>query len=106
MSIHTTPEANQAAGVVPVAPWRLTAVSVLPDFRLAVTFQDGTNGIVDFSSVLTAQDCGIFEALKDKSCFEQARLDLGVVSWPSGADFDPGWMYEQVRLNKFWSVPF
>ena len=106
MSIQTTPEANQAAGVIPVAPWRLTAVSVLPDFRLAVTFQDGTNGVVDFSSMLTARDCGIFEALKDKSCFGQARLDLGVVTWPSGADFDPGWMYEQVRLNKFWSVPF
>ena len=77
-----------------------------PDYRLAVTFQDGTNGIVDFSSVLNARKRGIFEALKDKACFDQARLESGVVTWPNGADMDPGWMHEQVRLNKLWSVTF
>lgn len=106
MSIQTTPEADQTAGVIPAAPWRVKALSVLPDYRLAVTFMDGTNGIVDFSAVLTAKECGVFEALKDKACFDQARLDLGVVTWPGGADMDPGWMYEQVRANKLWSVPF
>jgi hypothetical protein len=69
---------------------------MLPDYRLAVTFMDGTNGIVDFSSILTAHECGIFEALKDKTCFDQARLDLGVVTWPNGADMNPGWVYESV----------
>ena len=106
MSIQTIPDADQAAGVIPAAHWRVKAMSLLPDYRLAVTFQDGTNGIVDFSSVLTARECGIFEALKDKACFDQARLELGVVTWPNGADMDPGWMHEQVRLNKLWCVPF
>ena len=106
MSIQTTPETDQTAGVTPAAPWRVKALSVLPDYRLAITFMDGTNGIADFSSVLTAQECGIFEALKDKACFDQARLDLGVVTWPNGADIDPAWMYEQIRENKLWSVPF
>jgi hypothetical protein len=54
MSIQTTPEADQTAGIIPAAPWRVKALSVLPDYRLAVTFMDGTNGIVDFSAVLTA----------------------------------------------------
>ena len=106
MSIQTTPEADQTAGVIPAAPWRLKALSVLPEYCLAVTFQDGTSGIVDFSAVLTDGECGIFDALKDKACFDQARLDLGVVTWPNGADIDPAWMYEQVRANKSWSVPF
>ena len=106
MSIQTTPEADQAAGVTPAAPWRVKAMSILPDYRLEVTFQDGTNGIVDFSSVLTAQECGIFDPLKDMACFDQARLELGVVTWPNGADMDPGWMHEQVGVNKLWSVPF
>ena len=106
MSIQTTPEADQVIGVIPAAPWRVKAMSILPDYRLAVTFQDGTNGIVDFSSVLTARECGIFEALKDKACFDQARLELGVVTWPNGADMDPGWMHEQVSVNKFWAVSF
>ena len=106
MPIQTTPEADQAAGVIPAAPWRVKAMSIPLDYRLAVTFQDGTNGIVDFSSVLTARECGIFAALKDKACFDQARLELGVVTWPNGADMDPDWMHEQVRVNKLWSVPF
>ena len=106
MSIQTTPETDQTIGVIPAAPWRIKALSVLPDYRLAVTFQDDTQGIVDFSAVLTATGCGIFESLKDKAFFDQARLDLGVVVWPNGADMDPGWMYEQVRANKSWSVPF
>ena len=55
-------------------------MSLLPDYRLAVTFQEGTNGIVDFLSVLTARECGIFEALKDKACFDQARLELNLLS--------------------------
>ena len=106
MSIQTTPEADQATGVIPAAPWRIKALSVLPDYRLAVTFMDGTNGIVDFSAVLTATGCGIFEALKDKAFFDQARLNFGVVAWPNGADMDPGWMHEQLKMNKLWSVPF
>ena len=101
---HQCPGANQAAGVIPAAPWRVKALSVLPDHRLVVTFMDGTNGIADFSSVLTATECGIFEALKDKDFFDQARLDLGVVIRPNGADIDPGWMYEQIRANKSWSA--
>ncbi|MDP2024588.1 DUF2442 domain-containing protein [Sulfuriferula sp.] len=103
---QTASEADQTTGVIPAAPWRIKALSVLPDYRLAVTFMDNTNGIVDFSAVPTAKECGIFEALKDKACFDQARLELGVVTWPDGADMDPGWMYEQIRVNKSWSVPF
>lgn len=106
MPIQPTPEADQTAGVTPSAPWRVKALSVLADYRLAVTFMDGTNGIADFSSVLAAKDCGMFEALKDKACFGQARLELGVVTWPNGADIAPAWMYEQVRAHKSWSVPF
>ena len=100
------PEANQAAGVIPAASWRVKAISIFPDYRLAVSFQDGTNGIVDFSSVLTAHQSGIFEALKDKVFFDQVKLELGVVTWPNGADMDPRWMHEQIRLNKNWVVPF
>lgn len=105
MSIQTTPETDQTAGVTPAAAWRIKAMTVLPDYRLAVTFQDGKQGIADFSGVLTAQ-CGIFEALRDKAVFEQARLELGAVTWPGGADMDPGWMHEELGRGKLWSYIF
>lgn len=105
MPIQAATETDQATGVTPAAPWRVKAISVLPGYRLAVTFQDGTDGIADLSAVTTARECGIYQALKDIACFEQARLELGVVTWPNGADIDPAWMYEQVKKTKTWVVP-
>jgi hypothetical protein len=81
------------------------ALSVLPDFRLAVTFQDGTSGFVDLSSLTSSRDPGVFAPLTDPHEFEKAYLELGVVTWPGGADLDPAWMYERVREGKTWSVP-
>jgi hypothetical protein len=82
------------------------ALAVLAHYRLAVTFQDGTSGIADLSALTTTPECGVYEALKDPMVFEQARLEHGVVTWPNGADIDPAWMYEQIKLAKQWSVPF
>ena len=67
--------------------------------------QDGTNGVADLSSILTAHDCGIYEELKDIALFAQARLEMGVVTWPNGADLDPAWMHDELRKSKTWSVP-
>lgn len=106
MSSQAIAEADQATRVIPAAPWRVRSLAVLPGYRLAVTFQDGASGIADLSAVTTACKCGIYEALKDPMVFRQARLELGVVTWPNGADIDPAWMYEQVKLGKTWSVPF
>jgi hypothetical protein len=47
----------------------------------------------------------VFSELKDSAYFAQARLDLGVVTWPNGADIDPAWMYDELRKAKIWSVP-
>lgn len=102
---ETATQENSASGVIPKAPWRVKAISVLPDYRLAVTFQDGTNGIVDLSSVRTASEAGIYAPLANAQLFEKAYVDLGVVTWPNGADLDPAWMYEQIQEKKVWSVP-
>ena len=106
MPIETTAETDQTTGVTPRAPWRVISLSILPGHRLAVTFRDGTTGVVDLSAVLTAQECGIYEALKETAFFEQVRLELGVVTWPNGADLDPAWMHEELRTSKTWTVPF
>jgi hypothetical protein len=83
------------------------ALSVLPGYRLAVTFRDGTSGIVDLSRVRADPSQGVFAELADPRSFEQARMELGVVTWPNGADLDPLWMYEQIAESeeKTWCVP-
>jgi Protein of unknown function (DUF2442) len=104
MPSQAAAEADQTLGIAPAAPWRVKALAILPGYRLAVTFQDGTSGIVDLSALTSAQECGIYEALKEPAIFGQARLELGVVIWPNGAHLDPAWMYEQVKQTKTWSV--
>lgn len=93
------------AGVKLIAPWRVKALSVLADFRLAVTFQDGTSGIVDLSSVTTSHRQGGFAALTSPKEFQRACLKLGVVTWPSGFELDPVWTHDHVMNEQTWSVP-
>jgi len=108
MSVEATPQDYSTAGVVPVAPWRVRRLSVLPGYRLSVTFRNGISGIVDLSAVRPEPSHGVFAALADPGFFAQARIELGVVTWPNGADLDPLWMYERISEaeDKSWSVPF
>lgn len=105
MSEQATAAHDSAAGVIPAAPWRIKAISVLPGLRLAVTFNDGREGVVDFSAVKTSTAPGIYAALREPGYFEKATLALGAVAWPNGADLDPMWMYESLANSKSWSVP-
>lgn len=106
MPIQTDAAQDRTPGVTPVAPWRVTAVTVLPGHKLAVTFRDGSSAILDCSAVLTAKDAGIFAGLSSPEMFERVDLNLGVITWPNGADLDPAWIYEETRGRKMWVVPF
>lgn len=105
MPIETITETNRSPGVVPAAAWRVSAVSVQSGYRLAVSFVDGTSGIADFSRLVNGKNAGIFSALADSALFEQVRLELGVITWPNGADFDPDWLHEEIMARGEWLVP-
>lgn len=110
MPNQTVAEKDSAAGIIsgPVAasPWRVKAVTALPAYCLAVTFVDGRSGNVDCSAILRASNPGIYALLAIPEYFAQAYIELGVVTWPNGADIDPAWMYEALAEKKMWSVPF
>ena len=106
MSAQTAPAENLAPGIVPTAAWRIKAVSVVPGYQLAVTFQDGLTGVVDCSRILQATEPGVFAPLSSADFFAQVKLELGTVTWPNGADLDPLWIYQGVTHEKSWPVPF
>lgn len=106
MPRQATAESNRAAGLAPTVPWRIRAFTVLPSYRLAITFNDGRQGVTDLSAVRTCKNCGVYEPLKNPKFFSQAQLELGAITWPNGADLDPSWLYEQLEQNETWSVPF
>jgi hypothetical protein len=67
------PKSNRTAEVEPAirhtVPWRVISVTALPDFRLRVTFVDGTSGDVDMRRLLRNPniDGTVFEPLRDPS---------------------------------------
>ena len=105
MSSQTATQENSAAGIIPAAPWRIRALSVLPEYKLAVTFCDGSNGIVDCSNILGSTNPGIYAPLASPEFFAKVRLDLGALTWPNGADLDPGWLHAELADKKTWSDP-
>ena len=105
MPIETIAQEHRPAGVTAAAPWRVRAVSALPDYRLAVTCNDGTSGVVDMSRLVASEQAGVYAVLKDEKIFNQVGIELGVLTWPNGADLDPEWVHEEIGKNKTWSVP-
>ncbi len=102
------PKTNQTPQIVPpirhTVAWRLTTVAALPGARLRVTFVDGTAGEVDMSRLLASRKITgtLFEPLRDPAVFAQARVVLGAVQWPNGADLAPDAMYDEIRAHQRW----
>jgi hypothetical protein len=103
-------QADRTAEVVPAvrptAPWRVTAVEVLPEARLRVRFVDGTTGDVDMQPFLQGpQVVGtVFEPLRDPGFFAQAAIVSGALEWPNGADLAPDAMYDAICAHGTWSL--
>lgn len=71
---------------------------MIGDYRLRLTFQDGTVGDVDFSG---REWRGVFEPLRDPSYFARVELDseAGTIAWPDGLDMAPEPLYAEARLH-------
>ena len=99
------PAAGVAPAPRPAAPWRVVSVEPGPEMTLRVAFLDGTAGGVRLQGFLESPRVSgtVFEALREPAVFGQARVDLGAVSWPNGADLAPDAMYDGIRACGHWS---
>ena len=74
---------------------RVVEVVPLPDYRLQVRFQDGTEGTVSLKDELYGP---VFEPLRDPDFFVKVMIDEhGAVCWPIGADMAPDALYDDIR---------
>jgi len=73
-------------------------VEVSGEYRLRLTFDDGTVGEVDFTG---REWRGVFEPLRDPDHFARVAVDAdaGTVTWPNGADMAPEPLYAEARQN-------
>jgi hypothetical protein len=87
-------------------PWRIVAVRADEDYRLYVTFADGTAGDVQLRDFIQSPsvDGTLFESLRDPGFFQDVRLELGAVTWANGADLARDAMYDAIRASGHWVV--
>ena len=76
----------------------ITDVEVIGDYRLRLTFEDGTVGDVDFRG---REWRGVFEPLRDPAFFARVYVDAeaGTIMWPGELDMAPEPLYDEVRRH-------
>jgi len=110
MQPNANAEGDRTPEIIPevkhTVPWRVTSVNALSDARLSVIFVDGTAGEVHMQSFLNSAkvDGTVFEPLRGPGTFAQARVVVGAVQWPNGADLAPDAMYDAIRDHGVWVV--
>jgi hypothetical protein len=71
----------------------VTNVEIVDEYTLRLTFDDGTQQVIDFEPLLWGP---VFEPLRNLEQFNQVELnhDTGTIEWSTGADFSPAILYE------------
>jgi hypothetical protein len=74
----------------------VAAVEVIGEYRLQLTFADGTVGDVEFSG---REWRGVFEPLRDSAYVARVEVDpeAGTITWPGGLDVAPEPLYDEAR---------
>ena len=78
---------------------RLESVEYVTGYTIRLSFEDGTAGDVDLEGELWGE---VFEPLKDHEFFRRFQLDreLNTVTWPSGADLAPEFLYARLVAGR------
>jgi len=106
MRTQSASAANRTVAVVPAIlcnhPDDVAEVKVADDYRILVSFHDGTSGVVDLSRLIRSPQAGVFAELADPLVFAKAEVVLGAVTWPGEIDLAPDAMYAALRSAGEW----
>jgi hypothetical protein len=75
----------------------ITAIEVIGDHALRLTFEDGTIGDVAFED---HEWRGVLAPLQDPVRFAEVSIEMGTLSWPDGLDMAPEPLYAEARANR------
>jgi hypothetical protein len=72
------------------------SVQPIDGYQLQLKFEDGVEGVVNIRDLV--EFTGVFEYLTDENQFSQVSVnkELGVISWPNGADLDSDVLYSVI----------
>ncbi len=73
---------------------KLESATHIAGHTIHVRFADGIEADIDLQSETWGE---VFESLRDVDAFRRFQLDeeLNTITWPSGADFAPEFLYEK-----------
>jgi hypothetical protein len=75
----------------------VTYIESLGDFRLRVRFDDGREGVHDFTSMVSKNNAGpMLKPLCDESYFARVFIELGAPTWPNSFDICPDYLHQQM----------
>jgi hypothetical protein len=66
---------------------KVLEVRPVKDYRLHVSFSDGSSGDHDFASQVR-EGGPMLEPLRDPAFFARVFVEMGVLAWPNGFDLD------------------
>lgn len=59
------------------------------DYKIIVTFNDGSTHLVDFEKIIFIDSRAIVSALKDLTVFKDFSIQHHTIAWANGLDFAP-----------------
>ena len=59
------------------------------DYKIIVTFNDGSSHLVDFENTISNDSRAIVSALKDLTVFKDFSIQHHTIAWANGLDFAP-----------------
>lgn len=74
---------------------KVTHLDRLGGFRLRVLFNDGSEGVHDFTA-MTNEPGPMLEPLRDEAYFSRVFLEFGALTWPNGFDIAPEWLRREM----------
>ena len=76
---------------------RVRQVRHVKEYRLELSFSDGTKGEIDFKERIIGRG-GVFAPLEDVEFFRRVQVDreAGTIVWPNELDFCPDVLYSLV----------
>jgi len=81
-----------------MAVWSIVHFKVLSNYKIKVSFADGTTGVADLAPRLSQGPLGDgFDPLCEQTVFAKVSLEHGALTWPGGIDLAPDAMYQRIR---------
>src|SRR5262249_333458 len=75
---------------------KITRLERLGGFRLRVRFNDGREGVHDFTAMVN-EPGPMLEPLRGEGYFARVFLEFGAPTWPNGFDIAPEWLRREME---------